>query len=93
VINSELQCRGNPELQPEKNRIQFYVHLTRLVNEFSEYVALPIASWFQETLGMAPEGALGIDHQKLATLQCYLLKTSYGSSLLCRYPLLWEKRV
>lgn len=93
VINSELRCRGNPELRPEKDRSQFYVHPTRLVNEFSEYVALPIASWFQETLGMAPEGMLGIDHQKLAILQCYLLKASYGSSLLCRHPLLWEKRI
>jgi hypothetical protein len=93
AINSELRCRGNPELRPQKDRTQFYVHSTRLVNEFSEYIALPIASWFQETLGMAPEGALGIDHQKLAILQCYLLKASYGSSLLCRHPLIWEKRV
>jgi hypothetical protein len=93
AINSELRCRGNPELRPEKDRSQFYVHPTRLVNEFSEYVALPIASWFQETLGMAPEGMLGIDHQKLAILQCYLLKASYSSSLLCRHPLLWEKQI
>jgi hypothetical protein len=93
AINSELGCRGNPELRPRKNRFQFYVHRTKLVNAFSEYVALPIASWFQETLGMAPEGMLGIDRQKLAILQCYLLKASYSSSLLCRHPLLWEKRV
>ena len=42
---------------------------------------------------MAPEGMLGIDCQKLGILQCYLLKASYSSSLLCRHPLLWEKRV
>jgi len=93
AVNSELQCRGNPELRARKNRFQFYVHPTRLVNEFSEYVALPIASWFQETLGMAPEGMLGIDRQKLAILQCYLLKASYCNSMLCRHPLLWEKQV
>lgn len=93
AINSELHCRGNPELRSRKNRFQFYVHPTTLVNEFSENVALPIASWFQETLGMAPEGMLGIDRQKLGILQCYLLKASYGNSLLCRQPLLWDKRV
>jgi hypothetical protein len=42
---------------------------------------------------MAPEGMLGIDHQKLAILQCYLLRCSYGSALICQHPILWEKRV
>src|SRR5437762_9832592 len=40
---------------------------------------------------MAPGGMLGIDHQKLAIFQCFLLKNSYGSSLLYQYPILWEK--
>jgi DNA replication initiation complex subunit (GINS family) len=93
AIKSELQSRGNPVLRPREDRFQFFVHPTSLVNEFSEYVALPIASWFQQTLGMAPEGMLGIDHQKLAILQSLLLKHSYGSPLLCKHPFLWEKRV
>jgi len=93
AINSELHCRGDPELRRRESRFQFYVHPTRVVNAFSESVALPIASWYQETLGMAPEGMLGIDRQKLAILQCYLLKMSYGCSLLRQYPILWEKRI
>lgn len=44
AINSELRCRGNPEIRPRKDRTQFYVHPTDLVNQFSEYIALPIAS-------------------------------------------------
>jgi hypothetical protein len=93
AINSELHCRGDPELRRPESRFQFYVHPTKLVNTFSEVVTLPIASWYQETLGMAPEGMLGIDRQKLAILQCFLLKNSYGCSLLRQNPILWEKRV
>jgi len=77
AINLELRCRGDPELRRPESRFQFYVHPTRLVNTFSEVVTLPIASWYQVTLGMAPEGRLGTDHQKLAILQSYLLKNSY----------------
>ena len=93
AINSELRCRGDPELRRPESRFQFYVHSTKLVNCFSEVVTLPIASWYQVTLGMAPEGMLGTDHQKLAILQSYLLKNSYGCSLVRRLPLLWEKRI
>src|SRR5437667_7108235 len=93
AINAELHCRGDPELRRRESRFQFYVHPTRVVNAFSEMVTLPIASWYQETLGMAQEGMLGIDHQKLAVLQCYLLRCSYGSALLRQHPILWEKRI
>ena len=68
TIDSELCSRGYPELRGKESRFQFYVHPTRVVNGFSEMVTLPMASWFQETLGMAPEGMLGIDRQKLAIL-------------------------
>jgi hypothetical protein len=47
AINSELRCRGDPELQRRSSRFQFYVHSTRVVNAFSEAVALPFASWYQ----------------------------------------------
>jgi hypothetical protein len=93
AVNSELRCRGEPELRRRESRFQFYVHPTRSVNAFSEAVALPIASWYQETLGMAGEGMLGIDRQKLAILQCFLLKNSYGSALVCRHPILWDKKI
>jgi len=46
AINSELRCRGDPELRPKETRFQFYVHRTRTINEFSEAVTLPIASWY-----------------------------------------------
>ena len=36
---------------------------------------------------------LGIDRQKLAILQCFLLRNSYTNSLLCKHPILWEKRI
>src|SRR5579859_4055218 len=65
--------------------------LVKAIN--SEAVALPFASWYQETLGMAPEGMLGMDHQKLAILQCFLLENSYGCFLLCWHRSLWEKRI
>jgi len=42
---------------------------------------------------MALEGMLGIDHQKLAILQCYLLRCSYGSALIRKHPILWKKRI
>lgn len=91
TIDSELCSRGYPELRRKESRFQFYVHPTRVVNAFSEMVTLPMASWFQETLGMAPEGMLGVDRQKLAILQSFLLKHCYCSALLCKHPLLWEK--
>jgi hypothetical protein len=91
-VNAELQSRGNPEIRRRETRTQFYVHRTQIVNRFIESVTLPLARWYQEVLGTAPEGMLGIDRQKLAILQCFLLKNSYGSSLLCRHPILWDKR-
>ena len=93
AIDSKLRSKGYPKLRRKESRFQFYVHFTKIINEFSEMMTLPIASWFQETLRMASEGMLGIDHQKLAILQCYLLKNSYGNSLIYQYPLLWQKRV
>jgi hypothetical protein len=93
AIDSELRSREYPELRRKESRFQFYVHPTRVVNTFSEMVTLPIASWYQETLGMASEGMLGMDRQKLAILQCFLLKNIYCSALLCKHPLLWEKRI
>ena len=93
AVNSELHCRGNPELRRKETRTQFYVHPTKIINMFSEVVALPIASWYQQTLGMAPEGMLGMDHQKLAILQCLLLKNSYWCSPLSQISLLWKGTV
>lgn len=93
AIALELDHRGNPELRQAKTPAPFYVHPTPLVNQFSKVVALPIASWYQETLGFAPEGMLGIDRQKLAILQSFLLKNAWGNSLLCQNPFLWEKKM
>ena len=77
AIVLELHRRGNSELRQAKDRVQFYVHSTRVVNAFSEVATLPIAaSWYQETLGMALIGMLGTDRQKLAILQCFLLKNA-----------------
>jgi hypothetical protein len=64
AIMTEWNRRGNPELRPTEDRIQFYVHPTRVVNQFSEMVTLPIVSWYQATAGMAyhptfPPGAPG----------------------------------
>jgi hypothetical protein len=92
-IISELQSRGNPELRRRKTRKQFYVFETKVVNRFTELVTLPIARWFQEVLGMAPEGRLGQDRQKLAILLSFLLKGSYSSTLLRRYPFLYLKKL
>ena len=91
TIDSELCSRGYPELRRKESRFQFYIHPTKVINNFSEMMTLPIASWFQETLEMTPERMLGIDRQKLAILQCFLLKNCYYNALLCKHPLLWEK--
>src|SRR5216117_846359 len=66
AINTELQSRGNPEIRREETRTQFYVIPTWIVNKFTEYVTLPLARWYQEILGTAEEGMLGIDRQKLS---------------------------
>lgn len=92
AVIAEWNCRGNPELRPPETRIQYYVHPTKLVNEFSETVTLPIASWYQATLGMATKGMLGIDRQKLAITQCFLLKAAWGNANLRQNPLLWAKK-
>jgi hypothetical protein len=92
ALIDEWNRRGNPELRPAEDRVQFYVHPTRVVNEFSEAVTLPIASWYQTTLGMGPGGTLGIDRQKLAVMQSFLLKAAWGNSDLSRSPLLWAKK-
>ena len=93
AITAELHCRGDPELRRTEMRFQFYVHPTRTVNIFLEAVTLPIGSWYQTTLGLAPEGMLGIDHQKLAILLCILLKSSYGMAALRQRPISWEKKI
>jgi len=51
----------------------------KLVNEFLEIIMLPITFWYQITLGMAMRIILGIDHQKLAIMQCFLLKAAWGN--------------
>jgi len=93
AVNVELQSRGNPELRRTETRTQFYVHKTQVVNQFMESVTLPLARWYQEVLGMAAEGMLGIDRQKLAILLCLLVKNSYGGALLQKHGLIWEKKV
>jgi len=92
-VNSELQSRGNPEVRRRETRTQFYVHPTSVVNLFIESVTLHLARAYQDVLGMAPEGKLGTDRQKLAILLCLLVKNSYGGALLERYPFIWEKKV
>jgi len=62
------------------------------VNRFTECVTLPLARWYQEVLGQAEDGMLGLDRQKLALLIALLLKNSYSSSLLERHSILWEKK-
>jgi hypothetical protein len=42
---------------------------------------------------LAPEGMLGVDHQKLTILQSLLIKNSWGNSLLYQNPFLWEKKI
>jgi len=49
-----------------------------------------LARWYQEVLGKAREGMLGIDSQKLAILLSLLIKKSYSSALLSKNPLIWE---
>ena len=93
AVTTEFEKRGNPAIRAPETRTQFYVIKTRTINMFSEVVACPIARWYQEVLGTAPEGMLGIDRQKLAVLLSYLLKSSYGSAPLERQPLLWHKSV
>jgi hypothetical protein len=90
AILDELNSGGNPELRWPETQSQFYVHPTKIVNEFAESVALSIASWYQATLSMVPEGMLGADHQKLAYIQLLLLKHSYAYVLLSACPKLWK---
>ena len=92
AVIAEWNRQGNLELRPPEDRIQYFVHSTAIVNTFSEMVTLPIASWYQATLGMAERGMLGIDRQKLAVMQCFLLKAAWGNAPLSRSPLLWTKK-
>jgi hypothetical protein len=64
-----------------------------MVNKFVESVTLPLARWYQEVLGMASEGMLGTDRQKLAILLCLLIKNSYGHGLMEKHSLIWDKKV
>jgi hypothetical protein len=93
AINAELHCRGDPELRRRKGPLPFYVHPTGVVNAFSEAVALPIASWYQETLGMAPEGMLEWTIRNSRSFNAFLLKNSYKGSMLYQHRFLWEKKV
>ena len=92
AVNAELTSHGAPRIREGGTMDPFYVHRTKNVNMFTESVVLPLARWYQEILGMSKEGHLGVDRQKLAIMVSALLKNSYGSSLLARYPTLWEKR-
>jgi len=91
-VNAELMSRGEPQIRAEGTRDPFYVHRTKTVNLFTEYVVLPLARWYQEILGMSPEGHLGVDRQKMSIMVALLLKNSYGSGMLRRYPMLWEQK-
>ena len=91
AMNREFQSRGCSEIRknPER-RTQFHVIGTKLVNQFTKSVTLPLARWYQEVLGKAEEGMLGTDSQKLAILLSLLIKNSYSSALLSKNPSIWE---
>jgi hypothetical protein len=93
AIYTELRSRNCPEIRSRSTRKQFYVVETQLVNQFTESITLPLTRWYQEVLGNSEEGALGVDRQKLALSLSLMIKLSYSSSLLVRYPMIWEKKI
>ena len=93
AMNEEFQSRGCPEIRLSNTRMQFYVMKTNVVNRFTECVTLPYARWYQEILGMVPEGLLGSDRQKMAILLSLLVKNSYSCTMIEKYPMIWERKV
>jgi len=69
----------------------FYVHPTQTVSRFVlSSSVLTYGRLFQEIIGLAPDGKLGSDHQKLAVLVNMLQKNTYSCVDLKRLPILWR---
>ena len=93
MIDFELYFKRYLKLRWKINRFQFYIYFIKIINIFSEIIILSIISWFQEILKMIIKRILRINHQKLAILQCFLLKNYYYNTLIYKYSFLWKKMI
>jgi len=94
ALNQELRDRGSPPLRTFPHDNLFFFE-TQLTHQFVEFNTLPLARWYQEVVrwadSKAPTSQIGTDRQKLAVLISLLLKHSYSTGFLAKFPVMWQK--
>lgn len=71
----------------------FYIHETKVINNFMTASTQVLARLFQEIVSLAPEGCLSIDHQKLLVQIFQLQKVAHSAVLLPKFKYLYNSVV
>ena len=74
---------------PSETECPFYIHKTEVINNFMTASTQVLARLFQEIVSLAPEGRLGIDHQKLLVQLFQLQKAAHSAILLPKFKYLY----
>jgi hypothetical protein len=78
------------EIIPQEAGCPFYIHTTEVINNFMFASTQTLARLFQEIISLAPEGHLGIDHQKFLVQIFQLQKVAHSSVLLSKFKYLYN---
>ena len=68
----------------------FYIHQTKVINDFMSASTQVLARLFQEIISLAPEGHLSIDHQKLLVQIYQLQKVAHCAVILPKFKYLFN---
>src|SRR5215471_2623668 len=78
------------EIIPPEAGCPFYIHTTEVINNFMFASTQTLARLFQEIISLAPEGHLGIDHQKFLIQVFQLQKVAHSAVLLSKFKYLYN---
>jgi hypothetical protein len=78
------------EAAPPEAGCPFYIHTTKVINDFLAASTQVPARLFQEILSLAPQGSLSIDHQKLLVQVFQLQKVAHSAVILPKFKYLFN---
>src|SRR5205814_1019132 len=81
------------EVIPPEAGCPFYIHTTKVINDFMTGSTQVPARLFQEIISLAPEGHLSIDHQKLLVQTFQYQKVLHSAVLLAKFNYLYNSSV
>ena len=88
------RLRAQPsEIIPSEAGCPFYIHTTEAINNFVFASTQVLARLFQEIVSLAPEGHLGVDHQKLLVQVFQLQKVAHSAVHLPKFKYLYKSVV